>query len=454
LAERGRVLFERLKPFAANGLNLFPMVDAALDLGIEVRRLTGRVISLGVGARSRLFDSTLSDRTPSIGVQLARSKMMCNEVLRAAGLPAPPQQVARSPEDAIKASQTLGFPVVIKPVDRDRGEGVAADLRSSNAVRVAYAAAAAYSTEILVERHIPGSTHRLTVWDGRVVRVTRRITAGVTGDGVSSVEQLIERLREDPVHKRRAERMGKVLIELDDEAQSLLGQQGLTARSVPAAGQRVRLRRRDNINAGGINEQIPLDRVHPDNVALALRAARILRLDIAGIDYITEDVSQSWMDCGGGICEVNAQPQIGISDTPDLYHRLLLEAMPDLGRIPIELHVYAEDPPPVPPESSEPARFNSRACSRSLEIDGAIVLANPPAVFDAIRHALLDPAVRGLLAGMPLSELQAHGSPARWIDLIVAHVPAGWPSRQRQALMEDLQHRFRGHAAGFVLKGD
>ncbi len=451
LADRGRTLFDRLKPFAASGLNLFPLLDAALELGIEVRRLSGRVLNLGTGASGRLFDSTLTDRTPSIGVQIARSKRMCNEVLRAAGLPVPPQHIVGSLEQALKAAQLLGFPVVVKPSDRDRGEGVAADLRGSNAVRLAYAAAAAYSREIIVERHVTGSTHRLTVWDGRLVRVTRRITAGVTGDGLSTIEQLIDRLRDDPVQRRRAARMGKVLIELDEEAQSMLGQQGLTARSVPAPGQRVRLRRRDNVNAGGTNEQIPLDQVHPDNMALALRAARLLRLDIAGIDYITEDISRSWMVCGGGICEVNAQPQIGISDTPDLYIHLLREAMPGLGRIPIELHVHHETVPFDLSDRLPQGPHNAQAHARAVEIDGTAVVVRPPSAFEAIRQALVDPAVHGLLAAMPLAELQAQGLPARWVDRMVVHLPDDWTESQRQGLLSALHELADGHIGGLVL---
>ncbi len=441
---KGTAMLEQLKPLAAPGVNIFPLITAALDLGIQARSLTGRFLTLGVGDQARLFDSTLTDRTPSIGVQLARSKLMCAEVLRAAGLPVPEQRLARSVEDAMKAVERLGFPLVVKPADLDRGEGVAADLRSAEAVREAFSRAIALSREVLIERHIVGATHRLTVWDGRLIRVTRRVTAGVTGDGQSTVEQLVERLREDPTQLRRAARMGKPLIELDAEAHSMLGQQGLTVRSVPAAGRRVRLRRRDNVNAGGTNEQIALETVHPDNVLLALRAARILRLDIAGIDFITEDITRSWMDAGGGICEVNAQPQIGISDTPDLYHRMLREAMPRLGRIPIVIHAVA-DAGLAPALDDDHAVYNARAARDRVVIEGQTVSVGHRSAFAAIRCALHDPAVRGLQAVVPIDELLTTGLPACWVDRIVVHASPVTALAQTGSTVARLREQFAGN---------
>jgi cyanophycin synthetase len=236
----------------------------------------------------------------------------------------------------------------------------------------------------------------------------------------------------------------------------MLAQQGLTVRSIPSAGRRVRLRRRDNVNAGGSNEQVALEAIHPDNEVLALRAARILRLDIAGIDFITEDITKSWMEVGGGICEVNAQPQIGISDAPDLYHRILREAMPRLGRVPMVLHAvvpavggHPDRGDDAPPDDGL-AVFNTTATRERVVVDGRTVSERHATAFEAIRAALNDPGVRGLIATMPINELLAAGLPARWIDRILVHRSNSLQESEMRRILDGLRSRFAGNVGEII----
>lgn len=347
LAATASAVRRELKTFEEEGVNNFFILQAAYALGIPVFRTLPGMLVLGTGARSRWLQSLVSDVTPKLATQVAQHKVLTASLLHAAGLPGSVHQLVRNRDEALKAASELGYPVVVKPADSDRGAGVAADLREPEEVASAFAAALEVSPNVLVERWVPGNTHRLTVQDGNVVRVVRRTAGGVVGDGVHAVGRLVELFQQTPKQQRMAHRLGHPLLTLDEEALALLRQQGLSPQSCPAAGQYVRLRRRDNVNTGGTNEELNPDdpaAVHPDNRRLAIEAARLLRLDFAGIDLITTDIGRSWLDCEALICEVNARPQMGAAHDPGLYQRMLGRLFPAGYRVPAELLVVPADP--------------------------------------------------------------------------------------------------------------
>lgn len=326
-----------LRQHAEPGLNDYYIAEAAYGLRMPVLRPFGRMLQIGAGYRGRLFESTLTDRTSALGVNTARDKRRTAALLRRAGLPGAEHEVVSSAQEAVAAAARLGYPVVVKPADLDRGKGVAADLRKPGQVARAFDEARALSRAVLVEKHVDGFTHRLTVVDGRLVKVAKRVAGGVTGDGVHTVRELVGLDRHDPWLQRRQLRTGAPPLTLDQEAEGVLSQAGLSADHVPGQGAYVRLRRRDNVNAGGRNVAIAPGDVHPDNRALAIIITRLLRLDIAGVDLIIDDVSRSWTEGRALVCEVNAQPQMGTNDTPEIYRDLLRDAIPGGGRIPVTL---------------------------------------------------------------------------------------------------------------------
>lgn len=337
-------LESQLDRFAEAGTNRFSILGTAYRMGISVSALTPNVVVLGQGKNARWMNSSVTDLTPVIGVHIATDKQSTASVLRAAGLPGPEHYRAGSVADALAAAQKLGFPVVVKPADQEQGLGVAADLRSEAMVAQAWEQARAVSQNILVERHADGRTHRLTVFQGRVIRVTQRVAGGVVGDGLQTIEALIALKKDLPLRRPRGWQTEHGRLGLDDEALGLLAQNGLAPSSVPAAGQYVRLRRRDNISAGGENLKIALAQVHPDNIRLAEDAALLLKLDFAGIDLISRDIADSWLSNGAVICEVNSQPQLGANSHADAYEAILQGLVVGDGRVPLHLVVCRDDP--------------------------------------------------------------------------------------------------------------
>lgn len=320
----------------ACGSNVPPFLKAALDRQLPFFEVAGDVIQFGQGRRGRWLQSSFTDATSHIATQLSRHKKLGAQVLRRAGIPVPEHEMVRSAEDLAPAAQRLGYPVVIKPADLDGGVGVAAGLESLEEVAQAYAQALRHSHHILIEKHIPGRDYRLTVFQNEVVWVIERQAAGVYGDGVSTVAQLIAAANQDP---RRGDGVHSPLkaLALDQEAQSLLGRSGLDGQSILPRGDFVRLRRSSNIASGGLPIAVPVADVHPHNLALAVRAAQALRLDLAGVDLLIPDIAVSWLEGGAAVCEVNAQPQLGRTTSLHLYPQLLRALVPGNGRIPVVL---------------------------------------------------------------------------------------------------------------------
>jgi cyanophycin synthetase len=320
-----------LKHEAPIGKNTLPMIRAAQSLDIPWHRVFGNLYQFGQGRRSRLFDSSISDQTPFIAVTLAQNKLQTSALLRAQGMPTPVNRHIRHAEDAIRFAEENGYPVVIKPSDCDRGLGVGCCLETVTQIIDAYANAKKHSDSIMVEKFIEGKDHRIHVFQGRAYRVRHRTPGGVIGDGKSTVEALLAILNADPNRGLPDSNSRLVKITLDEDANTQLARQGLNLRSIPTSGEYVQLRAIANVSSGGISEEVPIEEVHPDNLFLAERAVNTLKLDLAAVDFLIPDIRKSWLDIGGGICEINAKPQFG-EDAPAMIFKRIFA---DRGRIPI-----------------------------------------------------------------------------------------------------------------------
>lgn len=324
--------FAQLEALAPKGMNPGRLMTAALTLGLPRQHLGAGLLQVGVGVNARWFASTLTDCTSALGTSLARNKLAGAQFLRAAGLPVADHVAVSSEAEALKAAARLGYPLVVKPANLDGGVGVMTGLRSDAALLTAYRAAVRHSSAVLVERHVAGRDYRLTVINGELLWAVERQPGGVTGDGVSTLEALLNRLNSDP---RRGTAVRSVLkvLKWDEEAKNLAAERGMRADSVPAEGQFVPLRSAANVSSGGMPVAV-MAQVHPDNRDLAIRAARVLRLDLAGIDLLMPDIARSWHEGGAVICEVNAQPQLGAATGTWFCDAVLQRTVPHGGRIP------------------------------------------------------------------------------------------------------------------------
>ncbi len=324
---------KQLGVHAPRGKNTLTMLNAAQEMGIPWLRLYDSIYLFGQGRAARRMESSSTDRTSRIAVNLAQDKLSTNRYLASGGFPVPRNIPVRNQAQAIQAAEQLGYPVVVKPSDRDRGEGVTGGVRTPEILKEAIATALKFSPNLLVEQHCPGDDHRLHVFEGRVYRARRRTPGGVTGDGQATIRSLLERLNEERRRGARTTHLLQVPLELDEEALQMLEEQGLTPDAVPDNDQFVQLRRIANVSVGGVSAELAVEDIHPDNRRLAERAVNSIGLDIAAVDLLSPDITRSWLEVGAAIIEINAKPQFG-ADAPRWIFR---QYFPDLGRIPISV---------------------------------------------------------------------------------------------------------------------
>jgi cyanophycin synthetase len=282
------------------------MVRAALARDIPVTQLVGRFLAFGHGRYQQRLSASATTLTNSIASHLAANKTYTHRVLEAAGLPMARYGRAYSVREAVAAAERIGYPVVVKPNSESMGAAVSVGMKNRREVTAAYRRARRLTRSVIVEEFVRGDDHRLLIVGGKLVAAAKRVPAHVVGDGVHSVEQLVALVNADP--RRGADHSNTLTrIVLDEQADRLLGELGYTAASVPQAGEVVYLRRNANLSAGGTAEDLS-ERVHPANREIAERAAKVIGLDIAGVDLLTSDVSVPLWKCGGRICEINSRP--------------------------------------------------------------------------------------------------------------------------------------------------
>jgi cyanophycin synthetase len=294
---------------AAFGPSTQALLDEASLRDIPWIRLNDQsLVQLGHGVHQKRIRATMTSNTSSLGVDIASDKKLTNKLLAGTGVPVPRADVVRDADEAVAAAARIGYPVAVKPLDGNHGRGVILNLADEAAVRDGYAIARTQSRNggVVVESFLTGNDYRCLVIGGTLRAVAQRIPAHVEGDGTHTLTELIEATNADP---RRGIGHEKVLtrISVDEESVAYAAEQGFNLADVPPAEMRVFLKRTGNMSTGGIS----IDRteeIHPENAEIAELAARVVGLDIAGIDFVCPDISLPVRETGGGIVEVNAAP--------------------------------------------------------------------------------------------------------------------------------------------------
>jgi cyanophycin synthetase len=302
LARLSRILDD-----VAYGPSTQAIIDRARERDIPTIRLNTRnLVQLGHGKYQKRIEATVTSMTSLIATDIASDKELTKRMLDDAGIPVPKGRVVETLEAALEMAEELGFPLVIKPLNANHGKGVAINLNSNEEVTQAFERAADYSRDVIIERFITGRDHRVLIVNGEVIAVAERVPAHVTGDGHLRLRELIEKENKNPMRGEGHEKaLTKIFI--NEESERLMAEQGYTMESVPEQGVTVWLKYTANISTGGTAVD-RTDEIHYANIETARRAARIIGLDVAGVDMLTSDITRPLEETGGAICEVNAAP--------------------------------------------------------------------------------------------------------------------------------------------------
>ncbi|NGM86389.1 cyanophycin synthetase [Parapusillimonas sp. SGNA-6] len=394
--EQLRDMTESLKLGPSTGC----IVEAADDRDIPTIRLSeANLVQLGYGARQRRIWTAETDRTSAIGESVSRNKDLTKQLLQACGVPVPEGEVVDSVDAAWEAAQSIGLPVVVKPMDGNHGRGVFTNLTTRAEVETAYAVAVDEGSGVVVERFITGDEHRLLVVGGRMVAAARGDAATVVGDGVHTIEELIElQLNSDP-RRGRDEDHPLNPIRMDSAARLELARRHLDGKSIPAEGDRVLIQRNGNVSID------VTDLVHPSVAHAVALAARIVGLDIAGVDLVAEDISQPLEGQRGAIVEVNAGPGLLMhlkpaAGTPRPVGKAIVDYLfpeNDTGSIPLVGVTGSAGKTTVARLVARMLQLNGHytglACSAGLFFDRRHVQRSDAANWEAGRRVLLNRAV-------------------------------------------------------------
>lgn len=288
------------------------IVDAATRRGIPWSRVgEDSFVQLGYGKQRHFIQAAMCEQTSAIAVETAGDKEFTKVLLRQVSIPVPRGEVIRTEEDAVGALDHIGVPVVVKPLDGRQGKGVSLNISTPEQMKQAFAVAREFSDKVLVEELFVGKNYRVLVIGGRMVAASERLPAHVVGDGQRTIAELIEIANKNPM---RGEGHEKPLtqIKIDEIMTAYLRKAGLSLKDVPPVGETVLLRESINLSTGGTAKDVT-DIAHPAVVEMCERAARIVGMDICGIDLVLRDIStpvekSGVAKPGGGIIELNAAP--------------------------------------------------------------------------------------------------------------------------------------------------
>ena len=283
------------------------IVEEAESRDIPYIRLNDQsLVQLGYGIHQQRIQATTTARTGMISVDIAGNKDATKKLLGEMGVPVPKGYKILEEDEIEGVVKSLGFPLVVKPLDGNHGKGATVGLENLEEVITAFRKAKDYSRYVIIEEMLTGADFRALVVNNQIVAIAERTPAHVVGDGKHSIEQLIDKINED---SRRGYGHENVLTQIDVDAQTerILTAKNYTLETVLPKDEILHLKTTANISTGGTAID-RTDEAHPENIFLFERIAKIIGLDIAGIDIIAPNITEPLHKNGGGIIEVNAAP--------------------------------------------------------------------------------------------------------------------------------------------------
>ena len=403
------------------GENQPKFVHLANKRNIVYEQVSGNTFQFGYGKNSRLLRSTISDRTSAIAVAVARNKLVTKKLLKQAGLPVLDSHFVSSKTDALQVAKKLAYPIVVKPIDSDGGNGITAWIFDDKMLIRAYEKARKVSKNIVVEKHFEGNDYRLNMYNDVLYYASHRIPGGVIGDGNHTVKELVEFMNEERKEAIKNREYVKIL-EINDEMVEQLNIQNLSLDCIPGIDEFIRLRSTANITTGGTTVDIEkFSDIHKDNLLLVKRALDILRLDVSAVDFMSPDITKSWQEVGGTILEVNAKPQL-ISYKSLLY--LFEKLLPNNGQIPTVIVAGEYDEKLVHKLSKKFEQENRSlgiVSREKLQINDSIVTKSVyNNLYDSTAVFMIDPKIEAMILFIDdLSYIRHQGYPLKEVDFVV-----------------------------------
>ncbi len=421
--------------------SILRVLQTAYVNGVPFAHLGAGVYQLGWGAQAQKVNRSTTSKDALLGLRLSMFKHVTARVLNQAGLPGPDHRLVTSVDDARAAAETFGWPVVVKPADADRGEGVSVDVGPDQIEAACLAAKEASERgKVLVERQIEGVCVRLFIADGKLLYAVRRDPMGVLGDGKRTVAELVADECASQMEKPAWAR--SKIRPLDDLARISIRQAGYTEASVPDKDALVPLRRIESTADGGKGDDVS-DIAHPENIRIAEAAAKVCGLNNSGIDIITPDISVPWHENDAAINEVNYSPLLGGGQVSRAYlEEYLQRHLQGQGRIPV--HVFVGDDTALAAARQKHAAHAKAGVAAYLATESAVydphmqlVPMREQPVWQRLRAPIFWPEVEALVIAQTTDALLDQELPLEDVDEVTFSgdpTPARQPDQQAERL--------------------
>ncbi len=378
-----------------------------------------RVWQFGQGSAGLHFWEAANEDDSLTGARITQDKFLSNQLITRLGLPGVKHRIVPDLHAANRVARELGYPVVVKPVDRGKGRGVTANIANATQLAGAFSAAIEHSPRgVLVEKHVAGDDHRMAVFGGQFRWAARRSPPRVMGNGTYTVAELIERENQNRSDADVAAGFTSRLI-IDEDLLMTLSKQGIRISDRPAPGAVVQLRMIANVATGGTIRDCT-DAIHADNRAMAEAIARGLRMDAIGIDFMTPDITKSWRDVDCAVLEVNRTPGFGSDERAETILAAKFPAGTD-GRLPVLVAIGAHDAlfdELVTTVAVSGAKVGSTRVG-ATRVDGEPRRVPNDDLAARVAALVLDAVCDVLVIGVSIDELDRQGFPLDRCDLAV-----------------------------------
>ena len=408
-------------------------VARARDIPVYTVSPGSRVWRYGQGSAGLNFFEASNHRDSAIGSRLVDNKFLSNQLVTRLGLPGVNHGFASNQQEASQIAQQLGFPLVVKPIDRGKGRGVTADITNDNELNAAVAKAIPLSKKgsVLVERKVPGDDHRLAVFGGKFKWAVQRMPPRITGDGNHTVAELIER---ENRNRRDADGAAGFVyrLEIDTDMLDVLAKQGLTLEDRPPKNRLIRLRSIANTATGGTIADCS-ESIHADNREMAETIARSFNMDALGIDFMTTDITKSWRDLTCAVIEINATPGFSSDGRAEI---ILDDKFPPgvNGRIPSIVLIDADTSiiERVTNTIQAAGKRVGQTVGNVTKLAGQLRCKNADRMPARVMALLLDASCDALVIGVSSREIDQHGFPLDRCDLALIAEPNSLSAQQRR----------------------
>lgn len=405
------------------GKSTIAVLKTAYQIGIPFMHIGSGIYQLGWGAHSHFFDRSMMGLDSAIGASIVHNKIQAAKVLKQAGLPAPVHKLVKTMDDARSAVVAIGFPVVVKPSDMDRGEGVTVGVDSLKQLELAFEHASKASQNILIERQIPGVCHRILVVDGHHVYTVARQPKSVEGDGVHNIKELCD--METQKESLRAKHLRLSPYVFDELTEHTLSKQGMSYDSIPNQGALVYMRPIETTAWGGTPKLVTED-IHPENIRIALQAAQIMGLKVAGVDLISDDIKKPWYENGAVINEINCSPLFGLrlDYQRDAAKKSLQILFNENGRIPIEVYIGDNTALEAAFERQKELMLKGAKCYVTTHLESynenkeLVVMASTNGLYNRCKSLLMNRDCQTLVLVVQTDELLFTGLPVDSVNVV------------------------------------